>query len=62
MVVPTPSRVDRMALVSGNEPDMVIGAMGPGNGVATIEKIAVAAVMAGVLRITCPSCWRRSRQ
>jgi len=47
VVVPTPSRVDRMALASGNDPDMVIGAMGPGNGVATIEKIAVAAVMAG---------------
>ena len=49
VVVPTPSRVDRMALASGNDPDMVIGAMGPGNGVATIEKIAVAAVMAGCL-------------
>ena len=49
VVVPTPSRVERMALASGNDPDMVIGAMGPGNGVATIEKIAVAAVMAGCL-------------
>ncbi len=47
VVVPTPSRVDRMTLASGNDPDMVIGTMGPGNGVATIEKIAVAAVMAG---------------
>ena len=47
VVVPTPTRVDRMTLASGNDPDMVIGTMGPGNGVATIEKIAVAAVMAG---------------
>ena len=30
VVVPTPSRVDRMTLASGNDPDMVIGTMGPG--------------------------------
>ena len=49
VVVPTPSRVDRMTLASGAEPDMVLGTMGPKNAVATIEKVAVAAVMAGCL-------------
>ena len=46
---PTPERVERMVLASGQAGDMVLGAMGLGLGVATIEKVAIAAVMAGCL-------------
>ncbi len=49
VVIPTPERVEPMVLASGHDADMVLGTMGPGNGIATIEKVAVAAVMAGCL-------------
>lgn len=49
VVVPTAERVDRMVLASGMEGDLDLGEMGPGMGRATIEKVAVAAVMAGCL-------------
>ena len=49
VVIPTRDRVARMVLASGQEADMVLGTMGPGHGIATIEKVAVAAVMAGCL-------------
>jgi len=49
VVVPTPARVDRMALASGMDRELVLGEMGPGKGIATIEKVAVAGVMAGCL-------------
>lgn len=49
VVIPTKERVSRMVLASGLEADMVLGTMGPGHGIATIEKIATAAVMAGCL-------------
>jgi hypothetical protein len=49
VVIPTPDRVERMALASGLDADLVLGEMGPALGVATIEKVAVAAVMAGCL-------------
>lgn len=49
VVIPTGDRVARMVLASGEAGDMVLGTMGPGHGVASIEKIAVAAVMAGCL-------------
>lgn len=49
VVIPTPERVSRMVLASGQEADMVLGTMGPGHGVATIENVAIAAVMAGCL-------------
>ena len=49
VVIPTPDRVDRMVLASGQDGDLVLGTMGPGHGVATLEKGAVAAVMAGCL-------------
>lgn len=49
VVIPTQDRVARMVLASGQEADMVLGTMGPGHGIATIEKVAVAAVMAGCL-------------
>jgi len=49
VVVPTASRVARMTLASGLEPDIVLGTMGPAFGSATVEKVAVSAVMAGCL-------------
>ena len=49
VVIPTPARVARMALAGGLEPSLSLGNMGPLGGVATVEKIAVAAVMAGCL-------------
>ena len=49
VVIPTPERVQRMVLASGQEADIVLGTMGPGHGVATIENVAIAAVMAGCL-------------
>jgi len=49
VVVPTPARVDRMALASGMDRELLLGEMGPGKGIATIEKVAVAGVMAGCL-------------
>ena len=49
VVVPTEARVARMALASGLDRDLAFGEMGPGKGIATVEKVAVAAVMAGCL-------------
>ncbi|MBT4523042.1 MAG: hypothetical protein HOC23_23820 [Halieaceae bacterium] len=49
VIIPTADRVKRMVLACGQEADMVLGVMGPGQGTATIEKVAVAAVMAGCL-------------
>ena len=49
VIIPTPARVARMVLASGFDADMVLGTMGPGHGIATIEKVAVAAVMSGCL-------------
>ena len=49
VIVPTAARVERMVLASGQDPELVLGEMGPGKGIATIEKVAVAAVMAGCL-------------
>ncbi len=47
VIIPTPARVDRMALASGVDPDLSLGTMGPGGGAATIHAIATNAVMAG---------------
>lgn len=47
VVIPTEARVARMVLASGQDGDLVLGNMGPQMGVASIEKIATAAVMAG---------------
>lgn len=49
VIVPTVQRVDRMVLASGSDAQLVFGEMGPAGGVATVEKVAVAAVMAGCL-------------
>lgn len=47
IVVPTPERVAAMVATGGLEPDLVLGSVGPSNGIATVEKVAVNAVMAG---------------
>jgi len=49
VVVPTEERVARMVLATGLDGDLVLGEMGPMLGIATVEKVAVAAVMAGCL-------------
>ena len=48
-VIPTEERVAAMVLASGLDRDLSLGEMGPAQGIATVEKIAVAAVMAGCL-------------
>ena len=47
IVPPTPERVKVMVAAAGRAPDDVIAVLPPGHGSATIEKIAVNAVMAG---------------
>ena len=49
VVIPTPDRVDRLVLATGLDADLLLGEMGPGNGAATVEKVAIAACMAGCL-------------
>jgi hypothetical protein len=49
VIVPTPERVERMVLAGGLDGDLVLGELGPALGVATVEKVAAAAVMAGCL-------------
>lgn len=47
VVPPTPERVERMVAGAGRAPGEVIAEVDPRKGVATVEKIAVNAVMAG---------------
>lgn len=48
LVPPTPKAVERMLKGTNRHPgDIVVPAMPPGNGIATVEKIAINAVMAG---------------
>ena len=47
LVPPTPERVKWMLSGTSRSPNEVIGKVAPGNGIATIEKIAINAVMAG---------------
>ncbi|BAN02138.1 hypothetical protein [Ilumatobacter coccineus] len=49
VVIPTRERVERLVLASGLDGDTLLGEMGPGGGAATIEKVAINAVMAGCL-------------
>ncbi len=49
VVIPTPERVERMVLASGYDAELILGEMGPMMGIATIEQVATAAVMAGCL-------------
>ena len=47
VVPPTPERVEAMVTASGRAPDEVIAEVDPRRGIATVEKIAINAVMAG---------------
>ena len=47
VVIPTRERVARMVLASGLDSELVLGELGPAGGVASVEKVATAAVMAG---------------
>ncbi|MBB6123379.1 hypothetical protein [Sphingobium subterraneum] len=48
VIVPTPERVDRMLLHAGSmDRDLVIGTVGPADGLLTFELAAINAVMAG---------------
>jgi hypothetical protein len=52
VVLPTAERVERMleaAAMAGLDRDIVLGAVGPNMGEATVEKVAINAVMAGCL-------------
>ena len=49
VVIPTAERVERLVIASGLDRDMILGELGPGMGIATVEKVAVAAVMAGCI-------------
>lgn len=49
VVIPTARRVERMVLAGGLDPVLSVGTMGPLQGAATVEKVAVAVVMAGCL-------------
>lgn len=49
VVVPTPERVERMIAAGGLDREVSLGAIPPINGEATVEKLAVNAVMAGCL-------------
>jgi hypothetical protein len=49
VVIPTRERVARMVLATGMDADWSLGTVGPAYGVATVELVAVAAVMAGCL-------------
>ena len=49
VVIPTAERVAELVLASGLDADLVLGEMGPGGGAATVEKVAINAVMAGCL-------------
>ena len=46
---PTPAALDAMITGSGLEKDQVLGLIPPVNGIASVEKIAANAVMAGCL-------------
>jgi hypothetical protein len=49
VVIPTPERVEAMIMGGGIEPDIILGAVGPGYAECTVEKAAANAVMAGCL-------------
>lgn len=49
IIAPTPQRVEEMVTYAGLEPDREIGELPPRRAVATVEKVAINAVMAGCL-------------
>jgi hypothetical protein len=49
VIIPTKDRVEEMLLCGGMDADIILGNIGPGNGDATVEKVAINSVMAGCL-------------
>ena len=49
VVIPTVKRVEAIVPFAGLDPDVVLGTVGPQHGEATVEKVAINAVMAGCL-------------
>ena len=49
IVIPTPERVAEMLTAGGTDADIILGTIGPLGGEATVEKVAINAVMAGCL-------------
>ena len=49
IVPPTENRVEKMLSGTARKPQDVVGEVPPGNGIATVEKIAINAVMAGCM-------------
>jgi hypothetical protein len=47
VVIPTEERVEEMLAGTDSDPDVILGAIGPANGEASVEKLAINAVMAG---------------
>ena len=61
VVPPTEERVTRMLASTNRAPQELIGEIGPNYGRATVEKIAINAVMAGCHPRTSRWCWLGSR-
>jgi hypothetical protein len=61
IVPPTPKRVERMLQGVDLPGDFEVGELKPLDGVATLKKIAINAVMAGCRPEHMRSSWRRSR-
>jgi hypothetical protein len=59
---PTPARVLRMLEGTSRRPDEVVAVVPPTLVEATVEKVAINAVLAGCRPTTCPSCSPRSRR
>ena len=59
VVIPTSDRVVKFILASGLDGDMVLGELGPAMGIATVEKVAVAAVWLDVNLTICHWLLRR---
>jgi hypothetical protein len=49
VVIPTSDRVEEMLTAGGTDADIILGTIGPREGEANVEKVAVNAVMAGCL-------------
>ena len=62
VVPPTPERVVAMLEHTRRDPQDVVGVVPPYDGEATVEKVAINAVMAGCAPRRCRSCWPRWRQ
>ena len=61
LIPPTPERVVEMLDATSRDPQELVALVPPYDGDATVEKVAINAVMAGCPRTSSRSCSRRSR-